>query len=264
MKRAFIYNILAVLLLMFGSSGVLHAQYEENDTARWNFNSTVSVRLNTGNIQRFLITPEANVAHIAKNKWWGFTARQRYTYGRFGKLWTENDLLSRNFIYLIPEKRIYPYWMAWFQTHEGQRLKFRYQVGPGVTFVALKKKQQVIKFSITATFEQNWYKAAGLTGFADSATANFNTWRATGRLYGTHNIVPKVLDLYYEILFQQSLVKIKDWRVFLESGINVRVIKGFSLRTFINYDYQTVHQIKVKPGDLVLNVGLSYKIASKN
>lgn len=254
LKLIFILLCLATLAM---------AQFEESDTARWNFNSIVSVKLNTGNVERFIVTPEANVAHISKDKLWGFTARERYTYGTFGKYWTENDLLSRNFIYLLPDRRIYPYIMAWFQTHEGELLKFRYQLGPGVTFVPLKKKHQIIKLSLTATFEQNWFKARGLTYFADSSVNSYNTFRWTARIFGTHSIVPKIMDLYYEFLFQQSLIKAHDWRVFLESGINVRVIRGLSLRTFINYDYQTIHQLQVKPNDLILNVGINYKVSSK-
>ncbi|MFN8277002.1 MAG: DUF481 domain-containing protein [Chitinophagales bacterium] len=252
---------LSVLLLIVDLP--CHAQLEESDTARWQFNGGLSLKLNTGNVDRMIITPEANVAHVSKSKLWGFSARERYTFGTFGKYHTENDLLLRNFIYFIPEKRVYPYVMAWFQTHERQRLLFRYQIGPGVTVVPLRRSGQIIKLSATATYEQNWYKEDSLVFLGDYTRKQYGTFRATVRLFGSHWAVKKVLWLYYEVLFQQSLTNINNWRIFAEGGVNAQLPKGFSMRTYVSYEYQQVHVKSEKPNDLILNVGVNYRISSR-
>lgn len=258
MYKQILFSIFFLLII-----GKTFAQLEESDTARWQFNSTVSLRLNTGNIQRLIVTPEANVSHLPKNKLWGFSMRQRYTFGTFGKYRTENDLLSRNFLYFIPEKRVYPYIMLWMNTHERQRLSFRYQVGPGVTFVPLKKGNQIIKLSATFSYEQNWYKEDKLTLISDTLARNYNVFRATARIFGSHKLAKGIVDIYYEFLWQPSLTSLQNWRLFAEGGVNVKIVKGFSMRSFITYEYQQVHVTTEKPNDLVLSIGVNYKWQTK-
>lgn len=239
------------------------AQLDVSDTSRWQCNANVSLRLNSGNVERTIVTPEANVAHIQRNKVWGFSARQRYTYGTFGSFKTEDDLLSRNFLYLFPEKRVYPYVMTWFQTHERQRLAFRYQVGPGITFVPLQRGTHVIKWSVTATYEHNTYRQAGLTYIEDIDVKRYEVFRATARVFGSHTFSQSIVSLYYELLFQQALEDGDNWRIFFESGVSTRISHGFSMRTYLNYEYQQVHVITEEPRDLILSVGLNYRVVGK-
>lgn len=240
------------------------AQLNESDTARWQVNSNLSVRLNTGNVERLIITPELNAAHLPRRKTWGFSARQRFTYGTFGAFRTENDLLSRNFLYLYPTRRIYPYLMVWLQTHALQMLDFRYQAGLGITVVPLRKNQHVIKLSATATHEQNWYRERGLQHLDNPMALHYAVFRITARVYGSHSFSQQAVSIYYECLFQQATDNENNWRVFAESGITSRITKQFSMRTYINYEYQQVHLLTRKPHDLVLNVGLNYQVRSRS
>lgn len=255
------FNIILTALAWLVIAGSASAQLQEGDTTRWQFNSTFSWRLNTGNVERLIVTPEANLSHLNKDKRWGFSARERYTYGTFGPVKTESDLLSRNFVYLNPNNRIYPYAMLWFQTHARQQLEFRYQAGLGVTVLPLKSRRQVIKLSITATYEQNSYQSVGLTELHDPAVKSYNVVRATGRIFGSHSFPQNVVSVYYEFYFQQAVDNINNWRIFSEGGITTAITRGFSMRTYINYEYQSVHLQSVKPNDLILNVGLNYRVA---
>jgi hypothetical protein len=239
------------------------AQLEESDTTRWQFNSNLSLRLNTGNVQRLIITPEANVAHIDSHKSWGFSARQRYTYGTFGTIRTENDLLSRNFIYHAPERRVYPYLMVWFQTHARQKLRFRYQIGPGVTVVPLKRNLHIIKLSLTGTYERNWYHEAGLEYIKDKTIKSYGVVRATTRIFGSHALAKDFVSFYYEFLFQQAFDNKENWRIFTECGINTKIVNGFSMRSYFNLEYQQVHVYSEKPNDLIFNMGINYKVSTK-
>lgn len=249
------------MALLFHTGNAM-AQLEEGDTARWQFNANLSLRLNAGNVERLIVTPEANMAHVSNNQSWGFSARQRYTYGTFGSFRSENDFLSRNFIYLHPSKRIYPYFMAWFHTHERQRLAFRYQAGPGITFVPFRKRQQLVKLSATLTHEYNRYRQGNLEYIDDAAATSYSTFRATGRLFGSHSFAQGNASVYYELLYQQSLNNGSNWRIFSESGLNVRIVRGFSMRTYVNYEYHRVHVRTQRPNDLVLNVGVNYRVAT--
>lgn len=242
---------------------VAMAQLEEGDTSRWQFSTNLSLRLNTGNVERMILTPEANVAHVHAKKRWGFAARQRYTYGTFGELRTENDLLSRNFVYITPERRFYPYVMAWFQTHARQKLGFRYQVGPGVTYQPMKKHRHILKLSATFTHEHNWYTQAALDYIEDQSSREYSVFRVTGRIFGSHTFADGAVSIYHELLFQQATNQAENWRVFAEGGIHTRVIGGFSMRSYLNFEYQQVHVSTEKPDDLILNIGLNYKVSSK-
>lgn len=245
--------------VMFLCRSMAVAQLQETDTSRWQLNVSLSGKLNTGNIQRFIITPEINVTHIARNKKWGVALGERYTYGTFAKRRTENDVLSRNFLYLFPEKRIYPFVMLWMNTHKGQELRFRYQAGVGVTFVPLQKRKHTIKLSLTASYEQNWYNEAGIININDLSTSRYNTFRATFRLAGNHLFAKDLILLYYESYFQQSLQQRRNFRLFAEGGLNVKVFKGLGIKTFVSYEYQTAHLETEKDYDLIFNFGLNYR-----
>lgn len=254
-------TVLALVTFVFTSA--IYGQLQEADTASWQFNAALTGRLNTGNVERFLISPDISLTHIAKSKKYGFALGERYTYGTFGKFRTENDLLSRNFFYLNPNKRFYPYAMLWMQTHKGQQLQFRYQAGIGITYVPLRKNGQLIKLSLTGTFEQNNYNATLLT-IENTTAGQYNTFRATGRIYGNHRIAKNLLEFYYEGYFQQSVSNAKNWRIYAEAGLNIKVIKGFSMKSYLSYEYQTVHVLAVKPNDLILTFGLNYRLVGKN
>jgi len=260
MRAVFIFILL--LAAVCGTIPVV-AQLNEADTSAWQTEGNLSLKLNTGNVERLIITPELNVAHVSNAKTWGCSARERYTYGTFGNVISERDLLSRNFVYYRPEQRFYPYLMLWFQTHERQRLGFRYQAGAGVTWGTLRSKQQLLKISATITCEGNDYKEGNLTLMADTLVTGYQTFRITGRVFGSHVVVNDVMNGYYEALFQQALDNAGNWRVFAESGINIRVTKAFAMRTYMNYEYQTVHVRTERPADLILNVGASYRFLSK-
>lgn len=240
-----------------------YAQLHENDTARWQVNAALSGKFNSGNVIRFIITPELNITHIPKNKKYGFALNERYTYGTFKKVRSENDLFSRNFFYLFPAKKVYPYLMYWMQTHNGQQLKFRYQIGIGATYVPINKKGQVVKISGTFTFEQNWFRENKLTYIPDTTSTKYNTFRFTVRAYGRHFLAKDILEFFYETYFQQSLNNKHNFHFYLESGLNVRIIKGFSMKTFLTYEYQNVHILRLKPNDLVFNFGINYRYFSK-
>jgi hypothetical protein len=209
------------------------------------------------------VTPEINISHLQAEKRWGFSARQRYTYGTFGPRVTENDILSRNFIYLTPDRRWYPYLMAWFQTHARQQLNFRYQLGPGITFVAIRRKSHLLKLSATATIERNWYNVPGLAFMKDKEVREYSVARATARVFGSHALSDGIVSLYYELLMQQALDHLENWRVFAECGVSTRITTAFSLRSFFNYEYQQVHVETEKPEDLILNVALSYRLLDR-
>ncbi len=256
-------KIILVIVLIICFSQYNYAQILESDTSRWQVNTALSGKFNSGNIIRFIITPELNVTHISNNKKYGFALNERYTYGTFRKIRSENDLFSRFFLYLFPQRKVYPYLMYWMQTHNGQQLKFRYQIGIGATYVPINKKGQVFKISATATFEQDWFRENKLTYISDTTANIYNTFRITARIYGRHLLAKNIVELFYEAYFQQAVSNKYNFHFYTEAGMNVRIIKGFSIKTFLTYEYQNVHIQRLKPNDLIFNFGINYRYFSK-
>lgn len=261
MRKKTVGQRLVLLLLPVLCCFNLLAQLSESDTARWTLTVNLSGRLNKGNVERFIITPEVNLTHVDSARSYGFASGNRYTYGTFGAFKSENDWLSRNFFYLKPQAKFYPFAMLWVQTHERQKLRFRYQAGAGITWAAVRKPGDVLKLSLTGTYESNRYRASGLTIIKDPQAKNYNVVRGTLRVAGNHLLAQRVVNLYYECYFQQALNNARNWRVFAEGGVNVRVIGGFGMRVFSTYEYQQVHIATEKPYDLIFNFGLSYRRA---
>ncbi len=103
--------IVAVLLFVHAGSG--YAQLTESDTLQLACRLNVTGSWITGNVDRLLINTHAELSHTGKVI--GAKTVTSYTYGTIFRNETENDIFSRNFIYLHPRAKVYPYAMVWLQ-----------------------------------------------------------------------------------------------------------------------------------------------------
>lgn len=101
------------IFVIFSSIDVM-CQISESDTSSIMLNLGANGTYVSGNVERLLIMP--NVDFIIKNGNLTFFTSNRYQYGTLGKITTERDLLSRNFIYFYPKNEFYAYLMGWIET----------------------------------------------------------------------------------------------------------------------------------------------------
>ncbi|MFN7120270.1 MAG: DUF481 domain-containing protein, partial [Saprospiraceae bacterium] len=174
----------------------------------------------------------------------------------------EDDIISRNFIYLYPKKRVYPYQMSWLERNWRRKIDFRYQVGLGGTWVVIRQNKQLLKLSLTGTYESTDFRAKNFENYADTSSNKINTWRATLRVFGNHINKNNTLRLRYEIWLQPSLENPDNFRYHAESALSVPLTKQLSLQTAVNYSFENIVIKGIRQRDLIWTFGAAFNTFS--
>lgn len=233
------------------------AQLSEVDTLRWQYRFTATGNWSRGNVEQFILLGTAEVAHVRER--WGFKSAMNYQYGTFFHRQTLGEGIWRNFLYLDPRARLYPYLMLWYQQSYQRGIEDRTQVGPGMTYVLLRRSAQVLKLSVTGTYETSTFRTSKYRERADLDDAVLVTWRLTGRLYGEHRVFDGMFRLQYEGWVQPSLTDGENLRALVDAGLNFPLKKGFALRQALRWSYESVVQQRNTCEDLLWTFGISYQ-----
>lgn len=234
-----------------------HAQLSEADTLRWQYRVSATGSWLRGNIEQFMLLGTGEAAHVRER--WGIKSAISYQYGTFFDRQTLGEGIWRNFLYLDPRARLYPYLMLWYQRSYQRGIDHRTQVGPGLTYVLLRKPGHVLKLSATATYEANTFRTASFRERSDLTAPLIETWRITGRLYGEHKIMEGLMRLQYEGWIQPSLTDADNLRAHVEAALSIPLKKGLALRQAVNWSYESVVQQRNTYEDLLWTFGVSYE-----
>lgn len=238
-----------------------HAQLSEADTLRWQYRIAATGNWLRGNIEQFLLLGTAEVAHVKEH--WGFKSAVNYQYGTFFYRQTLGEGIWRNFVYVNPRARLYPYLMLWYQQSYQRGIDHRTQVGPGATYVLMRKNAQLLKLSATGTYESNRFRTSFFRERTDLNSAELETWRITGRVYGEHRLLEGAMRLQYEAWVQPSVSDADNLRAHVEAALSFPLKKGFALRQAVNWSYESVVQQRNTYEDLLWTFGISYEGRSK-
>lgn len=233
------------------------AQLAERDTARWGYSLATSGMLITGNVERFLWTSTGELRHVQPV--WGFITTNTYQYGTIFNNKTEDDIISKNFIYLHPKKRWYPYQMTWLERNWRRKIDHRYQIGLGSTWIAIRKSKHILKLSLTGTYESTNFRGDQFENYPDGETNTINTWRATMRIFGNNVIGKSNLRLRYEAWVQPSVEDADNFRYHLEGVVSLPVGARFSLQSAVNHSFEHVVLEGVRQRDLIWTFGVSFQ-----
>lgn len=242
------------LLLWLGTA---RAQLSEADTLRWQYRVSATGSWLRGNVEQFMLLGTGEMAHVREH--WGIKSAISYQYGTFFYRQTLGEGIWRNFLYANPRARLYPYLMLWYQRSHQRGIDHRAQVGPGLTYVLLRKNAQLLKLSATATYEANTFRTAVYRERPDLTTTELDTWRLTGRLYGEHKLLEGVMRMQYEAWVQPSLTDADNLRAHVEAALSIPLKKGFALRQAVNWSYESVVQQRNTYEDLLWTFGISYE-----
>ena len=233
------------------------AQLSEADTLRWQYRVSATGSWLRGNIEQFMLLGTGEVAHVKER--WGIKSAISYQYGTFFYRQTLGEGIWRNFVYVNPRARLYPYLMLWYQQSYQRGIDRRTQIGPGMTYVLLRRKGQLLKLSATGTYEANTFRSATFLERPDLTTTELATWRMTGRLYGEHQLADGLMRLYYEGWVQPSLTDADNLRAMVEANLSIPLKKGFALRQAVRWSYESVVQQGNTYEDLLWTFGISYE-----
>jgi Protein of unknown function, DUF481 len=246
-------TIPALLLIMVGFVPVTNAQL--TDTARVQYRVAVSGNVANGNIERIILNNEVSFGYVGNA--WGLSSRNTYFYFENAARKLDSDFLSRNFIYLRPKQKLYPYLMAWYESNYRRKIDYRYQLGVGVSYVLAAKAANRVKASVTLTNEETGFVGPAFEGNPDPANRKINLYRYTLRLMGSHTL-PTHTKISYELWGQNAFRTQPDPRLYGELTLDFPIAKRLSFRTTALYAFEKKVYSQVKQEDFTLLFGVTY------
>lgn len=234
----------------------LPAQLREADTLRWQANLRADGTWSTGNVRRFVSLFGGEVLYLPAR--WGVKSANTYQYGTFAGRVSENDFASRNFWYWQPRQRVYPFAMAWWERSHRQQVDVRWQAGGGATWRILAGKRNGLRLSLSNTYERSTFRRSDFTDSRYRGNSTWDTWRATARLAGTHQLTSGGLLLTHESWFQQSLRDRGNYRTYAQANLSVPVSTHLRLSASVMHTYESVHLNRIRPDDTLVLFGLRW------
>lgn len=233
------------------------AQLNTIDSTRVLVKLAAAGSLLEGNVNRLLLINRLDVNYA--NPQWGFSNRTDYQYGSRNHALSENDVVTWNFLYYQPDKKLYPFLMTILETNYRRRISFRYQAGPGLTYAVIKRTSSLLKASLSLTYENTNYNGSKFEHSSDTSSHKISTFRITPRIFGVHHLWGNKCTLIYEWWLQQSLSNARNYRLMLEQGLEFPFIKRIDIKTTLRYTTENIRLKGLKPYDLFWVFGVVVK-----
>jgi hypothetical protein len=254
MKRSRAFQLAVIIALL--PCQAAFAQLTDIDTLQWQYRLSATGSLLTGNVERLLLISGGELAHVQKIL--GFKTGNTFQYGTIRKRQTEDDLVSRNFVYLFPKARFYPYLMAWFEKNLRKKIAFRRQLGLGVSYTLSLSATHRMKASLTLSRETTDFAGKITPNASPESGETITTYRATLRFIGKHALLQSKLRIAYEIWYQPSLRDDKNYRHHFDGAMEWPVSKKIALRAAVNRTHESVVLPAVKKSDLLFTFGITF------
>jgi glucose-6-phosphate isomerase len=245
-----------LLFLLLAASVSQKTLAQLTDTARIQYRLALTGNIAKGNIDRVIVNSELMAALV--NRRWGASSRNTYFYFANRGLKADADFLSRNFVYLAPKNKIYPYAMYWREGNFRRKIDSRYQIGVGGSYVFLQKAAHRMKASLSLTHEATTFVGNKFEGNTDTTASRIRANRATVRLIGFHAFKTNTLKVSYEFWNQLALSGGLEPRFYGEVNLDLPLVKHFNFRTTFLYAYENRVYEKVKQQDFTVLLGVTY------
>lgn len=210
----------------------LAAQINESDTLKLKASLSLTGFWQGGNVETLIFRAKSDLSFKPWKKW-VFKTQNSYVYQEFGKEKADEDILSLNFLYFNPEKRLYPLVLGFVSTNFRREIDLRYLLGAGVTYQILQKKKHWLKVSLTAEYEKTDFTKTTFNRSEYNSNSSIDTFRGTIWLNGQYHLFKDKLILSHESYFQPSLEAGNNFRWRGDIGIELPVWKFLNFK--INY-----------------------------
>ncbi|MFY0602679.1 MAG: DUF481 domain-containing protein [Flavobacteriaceae bacterium] len=236
----------------------LSAQINESDTLNFKANISLTGFWQAGNVETLIFRAKSDLSFKPWKKW-VFKTQNSYVYQAFGKEKADEDILSLNFLYLNPERKIYPFILGFMSTNFRREIDLRYLLGGGATFQILNDEKHWLKVSVSSEYEHTSFSKTNFNRPEYNGNRSINTSRGTIWINGKYHLFKNKLILSHESYFQLSLEQSNNYR--WQGDINVEFPIWKFLNFKINYR-QTFESIVIedqKQGDKFLTFGFTLK-----
>ena len=236
----------------------LSAQINESDTLNVQASLSINGFYQGGNVETFIFRAKTDLSFVPwKN--WVFKNQNSYIFQEFGKVKADEDILSLNFLYLNPSRKIYPFVLGFISTNYRREIELRYLVGAGVTFQILDKKNNWLKLSLSSEYENTNFSKTNFNYSAYDGNKSINTLRGTIWINGKYQILKDKFILNHEIYFQPSLEQGDNFRWQAEIGVELPIWRYLNFNINYRHTFEGIVIQNQKQEDRFLTFGLTLK-----
>lgn len=245
-----------ILLLWF--AGDIAAQINESDSLIFKANVSVTGFWQAGNVETLIFRARSDVS-FKPLKNWVYKTQNSYVYQEFGQQKADEDILSLNFLYLNPDRKVYPLALGFVSTNYRRKINLRYLVGTGVSFQIFQKNKNWLKVSLTSEYERTDFNRNDFNRSRYDGKTVIDTFRGTIWVNGKYHFFDDMFILTHESYYQPSLEHRNNYRWQAELGLDFPIRKFVSLSVNYRQTFESVVIANQKEEDRFLTVGLTVK-----
>ena len=236
----------------------LSAQINESDSLKLKANLSLTGFWQDGNVETFIFRAKSDFS-IKPWKKWVFKTSNSYVYQEFGREKADTDILSLNFLYFNPERKLYPLILGFVSTNFRREIDLRYLLGVGVTYQVLNKKKHWLKFSISSEYEQTDFGNNIFNRSEFNGDASINTFRVTLWANGKYRLFKDKVIISHESYIQPSLEQFNNFRWRADFSLELPVWKFLNFKINYLHTFESVVIEDQKQQDRFLTFGLTLK-----
>ncbi|MHB0756352.1 DUF481 domain-containing protein [Polaribacter sp. M15] len=249
--RKIIFFILLIPLL-------LNAQINESDTLTIKAKLSLTGFWQAGNVETFIFRAKTDASFIpVKNV--VFKTQNSYVYQAFGGDKADEDFLSLNFLYLNPDKKLYPLVLGFISTNYRREIDTRYLFGAGFTYQIINSNKNWLKFSLTSEYEKTYFKKTNFNIVDYNGEESISTMRGTIWLNGKYHLFKKKVIITHETYVQPSLSKSNNYRWQSDIGLELPVWKYLNFKVNYLHTFESLVIENQKQQDKFLTFGFTLK-----
>lgn len=244
------------------SVGNTFAQLNEGDTLKFQLRASVTGFYQEGNVELLNIRGRLDFT-LLLHKHLVVKSQNSSLYQAFYGVEADNDIFSRNFIYYKPQRKVYPFAIAFASRNYRRSINNRYFAGAGLTYQALATQTSVLKLSASTVYEATRFDN-NLYNFAEyNGDRNIKLWRGTVYASGWTYLLTKQLRLYYDAYWQPAFDNSNNYRTQIDVGLDFPLWKGLSFTVLYAFSHENVVVEKIQQEDKILTFGLAYSVKSR-
>tara|TARA_R110002096_G_scaffold6222_13_gene28836 strand:- start:812 stop:1570 length:759 start_codon:yes stop_codon:yes gene_type:complete len=236
----------------------LSAQINESDTLSVKASLSLTGFYQGGNVETLIFRAKTDLSFKPWRNW-VFKNQNSYVFQEFGKVKADEDMLSLNFLYLNPERKIYPFVLAFVSTNFRREIDLRSLFGAGATIQILSKKDNWLKLSVSSEYEQTRFSKTDFNYSEYDGNESINTLRGTIWINGKYHVFKKKIILNHEIYFQPSLEQSNNFRWQADVNLEFPIWKYLNFKINYRHTFESIVIESQKQEDRFLTFGFTIK-----
>lgn len=211
-----------------------------------------------GNVQTLIFRTQGEVSYRLPNQWL-LRTNNSYVYQAFGRQKADEDLLSLNFLYFNPDRKVYPLLLGFASSNFRRRIDQRYLLGGGVTFQVFKQDDNWLKFSLSSEYEHTDFEVATFNLPEYNGDSTISTFRGTFWINGQYHLLDDKVIFRHESYVQPSWQRWNNFRWRADLSLELPISDYLSFKVNYVHFFENVVIAGQAQDDRVLTFGFTLK-----